>query len=134
MELRDPNDFVITNELDINKRVGRDGEMEEIKTKVFAFSELVHATDNFNPEYFLGEGGFGKVFKGQLKDTGQVSINEQVTSIFSEKFDEVLNIKLFLYTYFSLMPLFVVLLATLHSTFVKCFFLISCLEQSFVCL
>lgn len=72
-ESKDVDQFVDANELDVNKKAGRDGEMEEIMAKSFTFSELVYATKNFKPEYFLGEGGFGKVFKGELKDTGQVS-------------------------------------------------------------
>ncbi|KAI3521752.1 hypothetical protein L1887_11226 [Cichorium endivia] len=34
--------------------------------KSFTFSELIHATRNFSPEYLLGEGGFGYVYKGWL--------------------------------------------------------------------
>nr|GMD61366.1 serine/threonine-protein kinase CDL1-like [Ipomoea batatas] len=35
---------------------------------------MVAATENFNLEYFLGEGGFGKVYKGRLVDTGQQEV------------------------------------------------------------
>ncbi|KAI3517030.1 hypothetical protein L1887_16236 [Cichorium endivia] len=34
--------------------------------KMFTFSELQSATRNFAPDMFIGEGGFGKVFKGWL--------------------------------------------------------------------
>lgn len=43
------------------------------KARAFKFDELVAATENFKAAYFLGEGGFGKVYKGRLADTGQVS-------------------------------------------------------------
>ncbi|KAL5080217.1 hypothetical protein RYX36_008638, partial [Vicia faba] len=34
--------------------------------KQFRYHELMLATRNFKPELFLGEGGFGKVFKGWI--------------------------------------------------------------------
>ncbi|XP_065006635.1 probable serine/threonine-protein kinase PBL7 [Musa acuminata AAA Group] len=39
--------------------------------RVFAFDELSTATKNFKVECLLGEGGFGKVYKGYLVDTNQ---------------------------------------------------------------
>lgn len=39
--------------------------------RIFTFEELSVATKYFRPEFLLGEGGFGRVFKGQL-DTGEV--------------------------------------------------------------
>ncbi|XVF01625.1 hypothetical protein REPUB_Repub04eG0104500 [Reevesia pubescens] len=41
--------------------------------RVFSFAELKSATKNFRPDMVLGEGGFGKVFKGWLdeKATGK---------------------------------------------------------------
>lgn len=59
--------------------VSGDGETDGIKingvnkARAFKFSELVAATENFKAANFLGEGGFGKVYKGHLADTGQVS-------------------------------------------------------------
>lgn len=35
----------------------------------FTFSDLKAATKNFRPESFLGEGGFGRVFKGWVDET-----------------------------------------------------------------
>lgn len=40
--------------------------------KSFTFAQMVDATQNFNPDNFLGEGGFGKVYKGRLEDSDQV--------------------------------------------------------------
>ncbi|GAB2287166.1 hypothetical protein Dimus_021550 [Dionaea muscipula] len=40
--------------------------------KTFTFRELAIATKNFRQECLLGEGGFGRVFKGTLQSTGQV--------------------------------------------------------------
>lgn len=43
-----------------------------IAAHTFTFRELAAATNNFRPESFIGEGGFGRVYKGQLLSTGQV--------------------------------------------------------------
>ncbi|GFP95669.1 probable serine/threonine-protein kinase rlckvii [Phtheirospermum japonicum] len=44
----------------------------------FALAELVAATEDFKADYFLGEGGFGKVYKGHLPDTGQIVAIKQL--------------------------------------------------------
>ncbi|KAK9161470.1 hypothetical protein Syun_007811 [Stephania yunnanensis] len=43
----------------------------QITSRMFSFNELAIATKGFH--YFLGEGGFGPVYKGYLESTGQVS-------------------------------------------------------------
>lgn len=45
------------------------------KARTFTYAQLVAATDNFKAAYFLGEGGFGKVYKGKFEDSDQVSEN-----------------------------------------------------------
>jgi len=45
---------------------------EGTSLKIFTFRELATATKNFRQECLLGEGGFGRVYKGTLKSTGQV--------------------------------------------------------------
>ena len=39
--------------------------------RIFSFTELKVATKNFSPDTEIGEGGFGQVFKGWLKDKGE---------------------------------------------------------------
>ncbi|KAK7848144.1 putative serine/threonine-protein kinase pix13 [Quercus suber] len=39
--------------------------------RIFSLTELKVATKNFSPDTVLGAGGFGKIFKGWLKDKGQ---------------------------------------------------------------
>ncbi|KAL1826749.1 hypothetical protein ACET3Z_005161 [Daucus carota] len=63
---------VVVQQLETDQNFGGHGEMEEIKAKPFTFDEMEYATENFKPDHFLGEGGFGKVFKGKLRDTSQV--------------------------------------------------------------
>lgn len=44
----------------------------KVAAEVFTFRELAAATDNFNADLLVGEGGFGRVYRGQLKTTKQV--------------------------------------------------------------
>lgn len=47
-------------------------EIGDIDTQSFTFRELATATRNFRQECLLGEGGFGRVYRGTLASTGQV--------------------------------------------------------------
>ncbi|KAK4283545.1 hypothetical protein QN277_000485 [Acacia crassicarpa] len=49
-----------------------------IAAQTFTFRELAAATKNFKPECLLGEGGFGRVYKGCLESTGQVVAVKQL--------------------------------------------------------
>ncbi|XP_050220787.1 probable serine/threonine-protein kinase PBL26 [Mercurialis annua] len=50
----------------------------EIAAQIFTFREIATATKNFRQECLLGEGGFGRVFKGTLAATGQVVAVKQL--------------------------------------------------------
>ncbi|KAI4304888.1 hypothetical protein MLD38_040347 [Melastoma candidum] len=49
-----------------------------IAAQTFTFRELAAATKNFRKECFLGEGGFGRVYKGKLESSGQVVAVKQL--------------------------------------------------------
>jgi len=51
--------------------VPKDATDASISAHTFTFRELQAATKNFRDECFIGEGGFGRVYKGQLEN-GQV--------------------------------------------------------------
>lgn len=40
----------------------------QIAAQIFTFRELATATNSFRPECFIGEGGFGRVYKGRLSN------------------------------------------------------------------
>ncbi|KAL6967414.1 putative serine/threonine-protein kinase pbl5, variant 2 [Sarracenia purpurea var. burkii] len=65
-------------ELDVKKEVSEDGGSHDGKARTFSFDQLVAATENFKPDYLLGEGGFGKVYKGTLEDTCQIVAIKQL--------------------------------------------------------
>ncbi|XP_027368681.1 probable serine/threonine-protein kinase PBL7 [Abrus precatorius] len=47
-----------------------------ISSRTFSFQELAVATHNFRPESLLGEGGFGRVYKGRLKTGQRVAVKQ----------------------------------------------------------
>ncbi|XP_074315808.1 putative serine/threonine-protein kinase PBL26 [Silene latifolia] len=49
-----------------------------IAAQTFSFRELASATKNFRPECLIGEGGFGRVYKGHLSSTGQTVAVKQL--------------------------------------------------------
>lgn len=52
-----------------------DEQISEIQdSKVFSYRELKFATDDFSPANKVGQGGFGSVFKGKLRDGTLVAI------------------------------------------------------------
>ncbi|KAF8408460.1 hypothetical protein HHK36_007613 [Tetracentron sinense] len=55
-----------------------DGPDASIAAQTFTFRELAAATKNFRSESLLGEGGFGRVYKGRLESTGQVVAVKQL--------------------------------------------------------
>ena len=62
-----PNEPRITNNND-NKEMGNN----TVASRTFTFRELATATRNFRQECLLGEGGFGRVYKGKLENPNQV--------------------------------------------------------------
>ncbi|XP_074267806.1 putative serine/threonine-protein kinase PBL7 [Silene latifolia] len=46
--------------------------------RTFSYQDLVDATANFRSDSFLGEGGFGKVYKGRLLHTGEIVAIKQL--------------------------------------------------------
>ncbi|TXG67767.1 hypothetical protein EZV62_009042 [Acer yangbiense] len=49
-----------------------------ITANIFSYRELCVATSNFNPENMLGEGGFGRVYSGNIEGTNQVVAVKQL--------------------------------------------------------
>lgn len=62
----------VTKESVDKKEPVREGNTH-INAQTFTFRELVAATKNFRADCLLGEGGFGRVYKGRLESTGQAS-------------------------------------------------------------
>ncbi|KAJ8458048.1 hypothetical protein OPV22_030974 [Ensete ventricosum] len=56
----------------------KEGSDFSISAQTFTFSELSAATCNFRTESLLGEGGFGRVYRGRLETTGQVVAVKQL--------------------------------------------------------
>ncbi|GAB4833717.1 Serine/threonine-protein kinase pbl27 [Ancistrocladus abbreviatus] len=54
------------------------GDSSRIAAQTFKFRDLAAATKNFRPECLLGEGGFGKVYRGRLESTNQIVAIKQL--------------------------------------------------------
>jgi serine/threonine-protein kinase PBS1 len=50
----------------------RDANGNPLSAQTFTFRQLTAATRNFRDDCFIGEGGFGRVYRGRL-DGGQVT-------------------------------------------------------------
>lgn len=57
---------------DVKKEASKDGGSGHIAAHTFTFRELATAAKNFRADCLLGEGGFGRVYKGRLESTNQV--------------------------------------------------------------
>ena len=58
--------------LNLKEEVSQDRKDNGNRAQTFSFNELEAATGNFRVDCFLGEGGFGKVYKGHLERINQV--------------------------------------------------------------
>ncbi|XP_054799523.1 probable serine/threonine-protein kinase PBL23 [Prosopis cineraria] len=61
----------ITEEI---KKIGK----RNITAKIFSYQELCVATQDFHQDNLIGEGGFGRVYKGYLESTNQVVAVKQL--------------------------------------------------------
>ncbi|KAG5043721.1 hypothetical protein AAZX31_03G157700 [Glycine max] len=61
-----------------SKDTSKNGNPDHIAAQTFAFRELATATRNFRNDCLLGEGGFGRVYKGRLESINQVVAIKQL--------------------------------------------------------
>ncbi|CAA2958434.1 serine threonine- kinase At3g07070-like [Olea europaea subsp. europaea] len=76
MDEEDPR--TIQTETTNNKTTEKGGGNNNIAAQTFTFRELATATKNFRQECLVGEGGFGRVYKGHLDKTGQIVAVKQL--------------------------------------------------------
>ncbi|KAE8664471.1 Serine/threonine-protein kinase PBS1 [Hibiscus syriacus] len=50
----------------------------QVSAHIFTFRELAVATDNFNPDCLIGEGGFGRVYKGYIENIDRIVAVKQL--------------------------------------------------------
>ena len=67
----------LASKFNVESRLGSNPPKDESKNPdkppTYTYRELATATNNFREESFIGEGGFGLVYKGKLERTGQVN-------------------------------------------------------------
>lgn len=68
--------------LNLMDEVSKGGKNGGKRAQTLTFDELADATDNFRSDCFLGEGGFGKVYKGHLAKINQVGWGQYDFRIF----------------------------------------------------
>lgn len=68
----------VNSAVGVNKEASRDGGSTHIAAHTFTFRELAAAAKNFRADCLLGEGGFGRVYRGRLESTNQVVAIKQL--------------------------------------------------------
>lgn len=68
-------DSLMKNDGESQKAFHKDTGNNNIAAQTFTFRELATATKNFRQECLLGEGGFGRVYRGRLEKPEQVTAN-----------------------------------------------------------
>ncbi|XP_051121218.1 probable serine/threonine-protein kinase PBL7 [Andrographis paniculata] len=68
----------VNSSFDAKKEASKDGGSGHIAAHTFTFRELASATKNFRADCLLGEGGFGRVYKGRLESTNQIVAIKQL--------------------------------------------------------
>ncbi|XP_061370401.1 probable serine/threonine-protein kinase PBL23 [Gastrolobium bilobum] len=61
----------------IEEEMGKIGKGKNT-SQIFSYHELCVVTQNFNPHNMIGEGGFGRVYKGRIKSKNQVVAVKQL--------------------------------------------------------
>ncbi|KAF8402081.1 hypothetical protein HHK36_013033 [Tetracentron sinense] len=67
-----------TSETTNKKSTANKSDNRNIAAQTFTFRDLASATKNFRQECLLGEGGFGRVYKGRLENNDQVVAVKQL--------------------------------------------------------
>ncbi|RDY01250.1 putative serine/threonine-protein kinase PBL7, partial [Mucuna pruriens] len=82
MEVQDKNKATLGklkgNSSTNSKDKSKNGNNDNIAAQTFSFRELATAARNFRAECILGEGGFGRVYKGRLESTNQLVAIKQL--------------------------------------------------------
>ncbi|EEF37741.1 conserved hypothetical protein [Ricinus communis] len=81
------NPICMANTIDTSKKISLQHikrsslkEQESLELPILAFESILVATDNFNIANKLGQGGFGSIYKGTLKDGKDVAIKRLSSS------------------------------------------------------
>ncbi|KAL1819579.1 hypothetical protein ACET3Z_014448 [Daucus carota] len=81
---KQPSDLVQSSSIDNLKpsiklkEASKEGGSDHMAARTFPFRDLAAATKNFRADYLLGEGGFGRVYKGRLENSNQVVAIKQL--------------------------------------------------------
>ncbi|WVZ61732.1 hypothetical protein U9M48_011560 [Paspalum notatum var. saurae] len=67
-----------------------DANCNAISAQSFALCQLASATENFRDDFFIGEGRFGRVYRGRLDSTGQVVAIRQLNRDWNQGDNEFL--------------------------------------------
>ncbi|KAF8395038.1 hypothetical protein HHK36_018977 [Tetracentron sinense] len=80
-----PDKLKVNPLLDIKEEVSKDGGSDHIAAQIFTFRDLAAATKNFRADCLLGEGGFGRVYKGRLEKINQIVAIKQLDHLPADK-------------------------------------------------